>query len=82
MELKSWFLHADTYLLKLQIDDMILGGRGQACPDMTKEAVKSYWGAIQLWLVIPWFLAQKPVIKTIKLLLKEKHNAKINLDQK
>ena len=26
------FLHAVTYLLKLQIDDIILGGRGQACP--------------------------------------------------
>ena len=26
------FLDAGTYLLKLQIDNVILGGRGQACP--------------------------------------------------
>ena len=30
--IKLIFLHAFTYMLKLQIDDMILGGRAQACP--------------------------------------------------
>ena len=34
-------MHAGTYLLKLQIDNMIVGGCGQACPDMPKEAVKT-----------------------------------------
>ena len=35
------FLHAGTYLLiKLQIDDRIFGGCGQACLDMPKEVVK------------------------------------------
>ena len=33
-------MHAVTYLLKLQID-MILGERGQACPGMPKEAIKT-----------------------------------------
>ena len=40
LELKCWFLHAGTYLLTLQIDDVILGGRGQSCPGMPKEAVE------------------------------------------
>ena len=35
------FLHAGTYLLKVQIDDMILGGRSQVCPGMPKEAIKT-----------------------------------------
>ena len=34
-------LHAGIYLLKLQIDDMILGGCGQACPGMPKEAIRT-----------------------------------------
>ena len=38
--IKLIFLHAFTYMLKLQIDDMILGGRGQACPGMPKKAIK------------------------------------------
>ena len=36
---KLIFLHVVTYLLKLQLDDMILGGCGQACPSMPKEAI-------------------------------------------
>ena len=36
MQKCSWykvdFLHAGTFLLKLHIDDVILGGCGQACP--------------------------------------------------
>ena len=35
------FLHAGTYLLKLHIDYVILGGHGQASPDMPKEAIKT-----------------------------------------
>ena len=35
------FLDADAYLLKLQIDDMILGECGQACPCMLKVAIKT-----------------------------------------
>ena len=31
------FLHAGSYLLKLQIDDVILGGHGQAYPGMPKD---------------------------------------------
>ena len=31
------FLHAGTFLLKLQIDDVILGGRGQACQTCPKR---------------------------------------------
>ena len=38
------FLHAVTYLLKLQIDDMILGERGQGCPGMPKRLLKFNWG--------------------------------------
>ena len=34
-------MHAGTYLLKLQIDNMIVGRCGQACPDMQKEAIKT-----------------------------------------
>ena len=34
-------LHAGIYLLKLQIDDVILGGCGQACPGMPKEAIRT-----------------------------------------
>ena len=33
-------LNAGTYLLTLQVDDVILGGRGQSCPGMPKEAVE------------------------------------------
>ena len=35
------FVHAGTYLSKLQIEDMILGGRGLACSGMPKEAIKT-----------------------------------------
>ena len=35
------FLNAGTYLLKLQIDDVILGGCGQACPGIPEEAIKT-----------------------------------------
>ena len=35
------FLCAGIYLLKLQIDDVILHERGQACPGMSKEAFKT-----------------------------------------
>ena len=38
---KLIFLHTGTYLLKLQIDDVILGGDGQPCPGMPKEAIKT-----------------------------------------
>ena len=38
---KVYFLHAGTYLLKLQIDDLILGGRGQASAGMSKGAFKT-----------------------------------------
>ena len=38
--IKLIFLRAVTYLLKLQIHDMILGGCSQACPGMPKEAIK------------------------------------------
>ena len=35
------FLYAGTHLLKLQTDDVILGGCSQACPAMPKEAIKT-----------------------------------------
>ena len=35
------FLHAGIYLLKQQIDDVILGGRGQVWPSMPKYAFKT-----------------------------------------
>ena len=35
------FLHPDTYLLILKINDVILDGRGQAWPGMPKEAIKT-----------------------------------------
>ena len=38
------FLHAGTYLLKQQIDDVILGGGGQVWPSMPKCAFKTEWG--------------------------------------
>ena len=38
---KVGFLHAGTYLLKIQIDDVVLGGRGQAYPCMLREAIKT-----------------------------------------
>ena len=38
---KVHFLHGGTYLLKLQIDHIILGGCGQAYPGMPKEVIKS-----------------------------------------
>ena len=34
-------MHAVKYLLNLQIDDVILGGRSQACPWMPKQAIKT-----------------------------------------
>ena len=34
-------LHAGTYILKFQIDDVILGGHAQVCPSMHKEAIKN-----------------------------------------
>lgn len=36
-----FFLHADTYLLKLQIDNVILGGRDHACSNRLLELVGS-----------------------------------------
>ena len=41
LELSARVLYAGTYLLKLQIDDVILGGHSQACPGMAKEAIKT-----------------------------------------
>ena len=38
---KVGFLHAGPYLLKLQIDDVILSGCGQVYPGMLKEAIKT-----------------------------------------
>ena len=35
------FFQAGTYLLKLQIDDVILGGRGQSCLGLPKKAIKT-----------------------------------------
>ena len=35
------FLHAGKYLLKLQLNEVILGGHGQACPGTPKEAIKT-----------------------------------------
>ena len=34
-------MHASTYLLKIQIEDMILGECDQSCPGMLKEAIKT-----------------------------------------
>ena len=31
------FLYAGTYLLKVQMDKVVLGGCGQACPGMLKK---------------------------------------------
>ena len=36
------FAHAASYLLKLEIDYISLGGCGQACPGMPKEDSKTY----------------------------------------
>ena len=38
---KVYFLHAGTHLLKLQIDVVVLGGCGQACPGMPIEAIET-----------------------------------------
>ena len=38
---KVGILHAGTYPLKLQIDDVVLSGCGQVCPGMLKEAIKT-----------------------------------------
>ena len=35
------FLYAGTYLLKLQINNVILGGHDQLCPFMPKEGIKA-----------------------------------------
>ena len=35
------FLHTGTYMLKLQIDGVVLGGHGKACPGMPKEAIET-----------------------------------------
>ena len=37
-------MYAGAYLLKLQIDDVVLGGRGQSCPGMPKKAIKTIIG--------------------------------------
>ena len=37
---KVYFLHVGTYLLKLQIDDVILDGHVQACLAIPKGAIK------------------------------------------
>ena len=34
------FLYVHIYLLKLQTDYVVLGGNGQACVGMAKEAIK------------------------------------------
>ena len=34
-------MHVVTYLLKLQIDDVVIVGHVQASPDMPKEAIKT-----------------------------------------
>ena len=34
-------MHAASYLLKIEIDFVSLGGCGQACPGTTKEAFKT-----------------------------------------
>ena len=49
-------MYADTYLLKLQINDVMLGGCGQACPGMPKEAFKTLASQklIEVW---SWFCA-------------------------
>ena len=39
--IKLIFLHASTYLLKLQIDDVILNGWGQVSPGMPKKALET-----------------------------------------
>ena len=39
--IKFIFLHAGTYLLKLQIDNVIWSGNDQACPGMQKETIKT-----------------------------------------
>ena len=39
--MKLIFLHAGTYLLKLQIDDVILNGWGQVSPGMPKKAFET-----------------------------------------
>lgn len=45
-------MHATSYILKLQIDDVILGGCGQACPGIPREAIKTWRGSIQLQLFL------------------------------
>ena len=35
-------MHAALYLLRLQIDHVVLDGHGQACPDMPKDAFETY----------------------------------------
>ena len=35
-------MHAALYLLRLQIDHVILDGHGQACPGMPKEVFETY----------------------------------------
>ena len=34
-------MHAGTYLLELQIDDVSSGGHNKACPCIPKEAIKT-----------------------------------------
>ena len=41
-EIKLIFLHAATYLLKLQIDDVILHDWGQACPGNLRISKTKY----------------------------------------
>ena len=36
------FVHATSYLLKLQFDHLIFDGHRQACPDMPEEAFETY----------------------------------------
>ena len=38
---KIWFSNAKCKNVNLQVDEVILGRRGQACPDMPKEAIKT-----------------------------------------
>ena len=45
-------MHASSYILKLQIDDVILDGCGQACPGILREAIKTWRRSIQLQLFL------------------------------
>ena len=50
------FLHASTYLLKLEIDNVILDGHAQACHGMLKDGIKTLRSQ-KLKKVWSWFCA-------------------------